>query len=304
MSNLTAVVGPSPGPGHGEAFIWKRGADAPVVSVDAGGARRVGVHAASHLPEVLVLSHDDNDHTRGAVALMQAAGASLKQLWVPCEWAILIDQVARTTPQELVPEGTEWIDVRGVASLVAERLVGATEGSESVTLDHLTRAQENLDSWNVDALDADDGFTFVNDPAPKRGWYGAKDLGEIVRRVRFRATHLISILKTALTLGVHVRYFSIDVAIGRTGHPWDTEGMPGIATIANADETSHSLAVTIPAGLPFSFALTKITVQNRRALCTLLWTQDHSSAQGVMIWSDTDGGWMDLLDKPKLALRI
>src|SRR5699024_5766241 len=65
------------------------------------------------------------------------------------------------------------------------------------------------------------------------------------------------------------------------------------ATLANASEAPHWLAAHIPPGLPHTFALTRLTVQNRRALCTLLWSDHRAPDGGAVIWSDTDGRWLD-----------
>lgn len=295
MNTLRAVVGPTPGPGHGECFVWKRDADDTVVAVDAGGAASVGKYAGGLNPEILILSHDDNDHIRGAVGLINSAKASLRELWIPAEWAILIKQIARTGPNDLLPDGSEFISIGEVEAGIADQ-IGTTpepEGGNLLSFALLAMAGENLSSWDVSAVGPNQGFSLASSSPPPRHWYGAKDLGDIIRRVRFRARTLIAILTAALTNTVRIRYFSIDLALSSTDKKWETEGRAGTATLANASEAPHSLAVQIPPGLPYTFALTQLTVQNRRALCTLLWSDPSTPDHGTAIWSDSDGVWLE-----------
>lgn len=297
MNELIAIVGPTPGQGHGECFIWKCRSDTKVVAVDAGGASSIGNHAGTHSPEILILSHDDNDHIRGAVKLINTAGASLQELWIPAEWAILIRQIAETNQNLLLSDEPETVrvSVENLEGSIADQITRTAEETEEVQLsvELLNLAAENLSSWYLASVGSTQGFSIEEPPLATEYWYGAKDLDEIIKRVRFRANTLIGILNASLANSVRIRFFSIDLALSSTSKQWETEGMPGTATLANASEAPHSLAVRIPPGLAYTYALTRLTVQNRRALCTLLWSDPDTPNGGVAIWSDTDGHWLD-----------
>lgn len=296
MTELRAVVGPNPGAGHGECFIWsQRGA---VVAVDAGGARSVGKHAGASRPEVLILSHDDRDHIGGAVALIEASKGALRELWMPAEWAILIDQISRTTNADPAETDAETVDVESVGHDLANQLVDLAGDANATPLasSTLISAELNLSSWSANRSGPGAGFRMRLSSSHRSHWYGAKDLGEIIKRVLRRAKPLLRILRAAQTNNIKMRFFSIDLALAdhSTRRSWETAdaGRPGAVTLANALEAPQAVAVRIPPGLPYSYALTRLTVQNRRALCTLLWSEPKTSKGGVLIWSDTDGDWL------------
>lgn len=296
MTELRAVVGPSPGAGHGECFIWSQ--QGTVVAVDAGGARSVGTHAGASGPEVLILSHDDRDHIGGAVALIEASKGTLRQLWMPAEWAILIDQISRTTNVNLLEADTETVDVESVGREISDQLaeLAGEVNATSLPSATLTSAQANLSSWSANRNGSRTGFRMRLSASHRSHWYGAKDLDEIIKRVRRRATPLLRIIRAAQTNKVMLRFFSIDLALTdhTSGRSWETAGAgrPGTVTLANALEAPRAAAVRVPPGLPYSYALTRLTVQNRRALCTLLWSEQKTPEGGVLIWSDTDGDWL------------
>ena len=296
VDELRAVVGPTPRSGHGECFIWKSGTD--VVAVDAGGAGPVGRHAGQHRPHILILSHDDNDHIRGAVSLIVAAGDQLRELWVPAEWAILVKQLADSSPDAMLPQDDGLVNIRDVETELGSWLSELRQ-EEEFTAGQLratiSSAELTLAAWTTAGSSAGDGFRLVDESGSFRQWYGAKDLAEILDRVRKRAKPLLAIFSATLAQGLRIKFFSIDRALARGGTPWMTAGQPGVATFANALEAPHALAVRMPPGLPRTYALTRITVQNRRALCSLLWRAPHTPDNGVLIWSDTDGNWLDHL---------
>lgn len=299
MNELTAVVGPTPGAGHGECFVWSQ--DGRVVAVDAGGARSVGKYAGARKPEVLILSHDDKDHIGGAVALINSAKRALRQLWVPAEWAILIYQISRTTQATLLEAGGETVNVEEISDDIRRQVVELADAADGsvLTLGTLASAERNLSSWRADPSGSQQGFWMRQSSQQRRYWYGAKSLDEIIERVKKRAGALLRIFKAAHSNGVQLRFFSIDLALAdaRVGPAWETAnaGIPGIVTLANAVEAPHAVRVFIPAGLPQAYALTRLTVQNRRALCTLLWSEPNTPSGGVMVWSDTDGHWLKSL---------
>jgi hypothetical protein len=298
---LNAKVGRHPGSGHGECFIWSRSLDKSVVAVDAGGAHAVGRAGGAQKPSILILSHDDNDHIGGAVSLILAAGSALKELWVPAEWAVLIKQIADSDGNNPVPNSAGSIDLEGLIESVAEQLVTVDNGTErpndvegSFLIDQLllSRATETLGRWDITGSDFS-RFTLSQGPNVLRVFYGARGLTEILKRVRNRAKALIDIFNVALDNSVKIRFFSIDLALSRQSKEWETAGRPGVVTLANASEVPYSMSIYVPPGLLHAYALTSITVQNRRALCTLLWSNSASPTGGQMIWSDSDGNWLD-----------
>lgn len=297
MNELRAIVGPSPKAGHGECFVWSRQFDRRVVAVDAGGAASVGEHAGKHRPSILILSHDDHDHINGAVALIEAAQGALRELWIPAEWAILLNQIAKT-PQDSLLDGSESVVVvdavgEDIKSQIVETLDGDGDGETPGLNDVLVAAGRNLATWKADPAVSHRGVLVRERSHRAGGWYGAKSVDEIIKRVKKRAGALLKILNAAVAQGILLRFFSVDLArsstvSGRTRR----SGIIGTVTLVNAEEAPRVLAVTVPAGLPYSYALTRLTVQNRRALCTLLWSDPNMPDDGVMIWSDTDGDWL------------
>lgn len=294
MSKLIAIVPPGSGSGHGECFIWQSRNGAPIVSVDAGGAAGVGRRAGSYSPEILILSHDDNDHIRGAVDLITAAGQPLTELWVPVEWAILVKQLAETGPGDLLQGGINQVNTADLGAAIADQIATLADGDGGIITDRLLgRADENLRAWDAAGAGGEDGISIVDPTFPLRHWHGAKNLNEIINRVRKRADPLIRILSEACKRSIKIRFFSVDLAMSQARRTWETEGRPGVVTLANAVETTFWRALHIPTGLAYSFALTLLTVQNRRALSTLFWRDTTMTDGGAIIWSDTDGSWLD-----------
>jgi hypothetical protein len=292
MNSLIAIVGPTPGRGHGECFIWTRGWDSKVVAIDAGGAASTGKHAGAHNPDILILTHDDSDHIRGAVELIKTARASLQELWIPAEWAILIKQIAETNQVALFPDDAITVNMVSLVGSIAGQLSDQS-GQYQLSFELLSLAEQNLRSWDGNLLTTNPSFSIDESSSQGGDWYGAQNVREIIERVKRRAIPLIDILTAALTNSIRIRFFSIDLALSRNGRIWETEGRAGTVTLANASEAPHALAVQIPPGLPHSYALTRLTVQNRRALCTLLWNDTRTPNGGAVIWSDTDGNWLD-----------
>ena len=296
MNELIAIVGPSPGAGHGECFIWSRGVDRCVVAVDAGGAASVGKHAGAHGPSVLILSHDDHDHINGAVALIEAAQGSLRELWVPAEWAILLSQIAKTPQSALLDGSDSAVSVDALSGDIAVQILQTATGNGETPAfaDVLAAAYRNLASWRADPTDPNQGILIRDASRRAGGWYGARSVDEIIKRVRKRAGALLKIFIAAHERRVGVRFFSVDLARHAAAlHSFRrSRGVNGKVTLVNAEEAPRALAVTVPPGLPYTYALTRLTVQNRRALSTLLWPAARSPRGGVIIWSDTDGDWL------------
>ena len=298
MVTLTAVVGALGQKGHGECWVWQRVNDR-VICVDAGRTLHVGVAGGRHRPQILILSHDDHDHIGGAVDLIRAAGVSLEQLWVPVEWAILIKHLADAPDVDLLPDDLPQTPPR-IETLVATQLIAAEASGDHVATDGveldglLVSAETTLADL---AAERDrEGPPEASSEGVWRRWYGAASRQEIVDRVRKRATRLIAILGEACRRSLTIRYFSIDLAL-RVGakRSWLTAGIPGRVTIANANEAPFWQAVQIPPGIPYTYALSRLTVQNRRALSTLLWSHSRDTTQAVIVWSDSDGNWLNTL---------
>ncbi|MDI6023899.1 hypothetical protein QBL02_10125 [Leucobacter sp. UT-8R-CII-1-4] len=303
VMKLTALVGKSRSPGHGECFIWSRSGSDCVIAIDAGGTKSVGKQAAKHSPQILILSHDDTDHIGGAVSLINAAKKSLTELWVPTEWAILMRQLSESDPEDPLPTKDITIDMESLLDEITEKLLASDQG-EGLTLSILKRAEATLAGWTSSAGSHEDSsirFSFANDHEDRNGPYGAVNIDEILQRVKKRADALIAILKSALRRKIIIRFFSIDLALYQNQKDWEREGRPGVATLANASEAPAAANVYLPPGLPQAFAITRLSVQNRRALCTLLWDEKASLEQPVIIWSDSDGQWLDVQSPKGLA---
>lgn len=287
MSRLVAIAGPKAGTGHGECFIWGASTKDRAIAIDAGGTIESGQIAASFNPKILILSHDDSDHTGGAVTLIY--GADLEELWVPTEWAVLIKQLASTTQDTLFPAENEPVSPEQVRWLIAEQIVVDRGGNDEVlTLELIRSAIHNVDSWRYDSLSDIDGSHRFRGRA-----YGARNWAKVIARVRARAHVIGPILNAALDRSVKIRFFSIDLMLSKSSKEWEHAGHSGEVTIANASLAPHSLAVTIPPGIQYSWALSRLSVQNRRALSTLLWTNQKNCKNSAVVWSDTDGNWLD-----------
>lgn len=299
VPHLCAFTGTPPTSGHGEGFFWQASPDGAVIAVDAGRTQAVGRDLAGRGPEILLLSHDDNDHIGGAVTLIEHAHGVLRELWVPAEWGILVKQIAMTSADSLMPEGPVTISLSAIEAHIATQvnIIRGTpqEGQPLQVL--VAEAQERLGAWDVDGIDPAQGrdlVAAVQTPALRPvNWYGAVTLEDIVKRTRSRSRAILDIFDAAEEANVRVRFFSIDLALSTVGPYWQQEGRPGTATLANAAEVPGATTILMPTGLPVTYALTHLSVQNRRALSTLLWSEASSPAGGAIIWSDTDGGWLD-----------
>lgn len=287
MFQLIAVVGPNAGTGHGECFIWKNSTKDRAIAIDAGRTIEGGHEAAKHNPKILILSHDDSDHIGGAVTLIN--DADLEELWVPTEWAVLIKQLARTPQGTLFPVGNEPVSPEHVQELIAQQIVVDRGGNgEILTLELIRSALENVDSWRYSSPSDREGSHRASGRV-----YGARNWAKVIARVRARAHVIGPILIAALNRSAQVKFFSIDLMLNRYSKQWEHAGHHGEVTIANASLAPNSLAVTIPPGIQYSWALSRLSVQNRRALSTLLWTNKKNCKNSVAVWSDTDGNWLD-----------
>lgn len=297
MQKLTAIVGLEPTAGHGECFVWEDPSNGKVIAVDAGGAKIVGKAAGLKKPQVLILSHDDNDHIGGAVELISAAHASLTELWVPADWAFLLSQIARTPSATPAQTGNQPhpVSEEKLIEIIEDKLTETSELEEIIqpSAQLIARARKNLKSWNVGTGQSKKKATKSLATTPGETlWHGAKSKDEIINRVKSRAGHILKIFELAVVHNIYVKFFSVDLIfkLGFQQNLHDMLNQP--AVIINAALAPGALEVEIPAGLEYSYALTKLTVQNRRSLCTFIPTANGRHEGGVMIWSDTDGGWI------------
>ncbi|MFD7869948.1 hypothetical protein ACFV3I_05565 [Microbacterium sp. NPDC059771] len=230
------------------------------------------------------------------MALIEAARGALQEMWVPAEWAILLAQIAKTTQDALLDGGDTVVSVDAVSEYIRAKIVeSAAEGDgETPRLDDvLSEANRNIESWREEPASSQKGILIREQSRRAGGWYGARSVEEIINRVKKRAGALLKIFNTAYANGVQPRFFSVDLARSGAAHGGRRQrGLNGTVTLVNADEAPRALAVTVPAGLPYTYALTRLTVQNRRALSTLLWSDVLMPYGGVLIWSDTDGDWL------------
>lgn len=297
----------------GEAFVWSspsghRGRRM-CVGVDLGARPEMGRLVAQASPSIVILTHDDHDHIGGWEGFAEAGLDTLDELWIPYEWDAVarasealvqgtavvsklpesslpgLEEILRSGYSVVVPDAPDPIDVSATAMFEAVDLASALSGAQ--TDDLALSVQRNL---LLLAEASDDVDEFFDGSA-----------GEIARRAASKASALQKLMVDAYRRRVKVRLFSVDHV--RSSTPWRSTGSAGIATLANAVEVRRRAADA--GSLPLlAFALA-LSVQNRRALCPVLW-HDGALEGGAIVWSDSSGSWVatsacaDLL--PKLLI--
>lgn len=76
--------------GKGDAFYYRRGEI--TILVDGGKAqaafpKRLRRHTAGRRLDIVVVTHNDDDHTGGIIGLLKKDPCSIRQLWLPAHWA-------------------------------------------------------------------------------------------------------------------------------------------------------------------------------------------------------------------------
>lgn len=301
--------------GGGEAHLWSAGHG--VVSVDLGHAK-TGERAARAHPRVVVLTHSDQDHINGAGPFFAVVTADklpcglLHELWMPYEWAVLVDVFG-----QVATNGVDADDVRRIEDLaesvgdaVEERPDGASRsGAEPVQwADPLTaEAGSHIDAAEGDDVNFHEG-TISNVARALSGALAAgtieahyspsdRDVEGVAKDITKKAVKLGRILLDARSAEWRIRWFSTDHTRARS---WMSSREPGLVTISNAQEVQVHRA---PANGALLLRSAQLTVQNRRALAPYLW--GRGPAGDAVIWSDGDGGGeRNLRDFPWYAIGV
>mgnify|MGYP000872080128 CR=1 FL=1 len=291
----------------GESLAWSVGdlsESAKTVTVDLGRTNEMGHLAALGRPEIVILTHDDEDHIGGWTQFSKLGLAALRELWVPYEWGVLTDIVRNFDPDMRRSPGVHAADppwspsaeVEAHADSVRRDLVPPWPLSAQTELHPGSGRSEQV--WELDperAIDrVKDAMERYRDELRDilaeyidqdgEGW-SSWDPDKVAKRTLKRAHRILGIVLGARRAGVRVRYFSVDHA-KRTCAPWESEGERGVATIANAAEVFDPRSRRTDL---LAFArLMHLTVQNERALCPVLW---DGCEPAVLVWSDSTGQW-------------
>ena len=285
------------------------------VVVDLGKrSSRAGVRAAEFNPDILILTHSDDDHVGGFQTLANAWPDRLRQLWVPYEWGLLAEAGAALAgaepPDPIQVVNSEEIRLLGEAGAdlaqlpaavvrdgeprgrrpdfllgIMDRGEGLLLGPERVGL----RESQTLEALITEVIEREreSNPSWPPVPKPEKAHGVAKDVIK-------KADLLLGILAEAASHGVDIRYFSTDAVRDDRPTPWTIEGMVGVATIVNAVEVD-----LVPARFrdpAWSLYLAyRLTVQNRRALAVYLW--ERSCLCGVQLLLEV-GEWERVTDIP------
>ena len=113
-----------------------------------------------------------------------------------------------------------------------------------------------------------------------------EDRVEVATDIDAKAKKLAGMLVSAVRAGMTVRWFSVDHVALDGREKWEASSRPGVVSLANAVEVEVR---PVPDGWETAvlFATMRYSVQNRRALATLLWETEHSGH--FVVWSDGDG---------------
>lgn len=300
LSTLTAL-GLADKPQPGEALVWStpvgRGANRVAVGVDVGRSAEIGRLVAQAAPAILVLTHDDLDHIRGWNGFAPLGLETLQELWIPYEWAALLDSydALRHGPARV----DDGIDVPAMAERLRSDFAPARrfrgEGVPWRRADDHDTAAEDLDEDEIAKEIARisremNRHARAEDPLRPPEFFEGEP-GKIAGRVKAQVADLAKILSDATSRGVTVRLFSgdhIDETDDR--YPWLDSAGRYLVSIANAIEV-----VPIQASKPSLSDLAfraLATIQNRRALCPVLWHRGWVQG-GVIVWSDSSGTWVD-----------
>lgn len=281
------------------------------VVVDLGKqSSGAGNRAVDFDPDILVLSHSDDDHIGGFKALSNRWPTNLSEIWVPYEWGLLAQawsavlhgaptREAVVVDPQLLREIGRTQHTGELAGAVVRRDI-SNKCSELMAED-MTRLLLNLSNTADPAEDTariKDAVTEAIEkerernadwpplPKPESAAGVANDV------VSKKAAKLVRVLVISAIRGVTVRYFSTD-AVSRASCPWRAEGMPGVATLVNAREVLLAPTRHTSPGLSLYLAA-RLTEQNRRALATFLWDRtcpfDCPDTESIPIdwWDSTD----------------
>lgn len=274
------------------------------VIVDLGRTASAGHAAASFGPKITVLTHSDLDHIGGAPAFFDALNSSRKsELWLPYEWAVLVDAVHALTGG-LMSSGSGEEQYANAISQLKGLVVAVSDRSPlSRDLDLMQGDPQFIDFDRgisaraiADSIEASFGQPGTMLDLLRGGFglnYLLADPQKLAKDICTKAKILRKVINGARLNGLRIRWFSVDHDRADGAQPWRFEGIPGVATLVNAVEVTppHPLDSGDVVMMLVSHSL---TIQNRRALATYLWA-DH---QGAIVWSDGDGSHCDLDQLP------
>jgi len=311
MSTLFSIGGPGEGgvrSSGGESHLWLstgRGLAFPHnqrardftfravidLGLKAGNAAR---RAAEFQPHVLVLTHGDNDHIGGVSRFFGEYGGKVKEVWVPYEWGVLasaglvlqqgggfrgggadrdVDQLRDMISNEPVGEGLSLPGVRRVSHNQRRELGNELEQNadyrwigelENFACDETIR-REMAHSIEVEQSE--------NPQSPWR----SEHANEVAQHLGDRVDAIMAAMKSAVSSGSRLRFFSTD-SVSAHDRPWLESGRPGFLTVVNAVEVEVAPIWRPTTILAFAM-MTRITVQNSRALMSFLW-DDYRYAGG------------------------
>ncbi|MEV6303559.1 MBL fold metallo-hydrolase [Actinoplanes sp. NPDC051861] len=294
----------------GESFLLRRSVDEMpgeprprdfCAVIDTGAAASgFAARLAAAEPDVVVLTHDDNDHIAGAPRLIGALGrrAHAPQFWLPADWSYLIDALEAVDGDADPAQEQEFrsavLEGRLTTSApeqpVPELL--STDEPEPPGLSVSGAGARDADDWSriaasvAEAVRGDrDMVEHFSDDSPD--WSGEPE--EIATRVVDRARVISDVVDGARALGSAVHWFSVDIESPTAARrqPWETSGAPGRLTFVNARPVRPPAVTRSSPRLLLYVAL--LTVQNRRALVPFVPPDPSAPASGAIIWSDSNG---------------
>lgn len=265
----------------------------------SGGAYRC---AAEFNPHILILTHSDLDHIGGALAFLKAtslrgATARLREVWLPYEWVLLQRAIEATNPTAATSNASSGREF-GSPFLQSEELLAAVHGHHEgmplgqcepltfsasvlgdgrhrgvkVTSEHQSATGDlatMLTRQATEIATVIEGERNRSSVAGAPSWAEPRDSSQAAEDVIRKAKRLMGILDQAHKLGVIVRTFSVDgIQVKPT---WSYAGFGGALTIANAVEVEVSSTLRVSHVPEAILLLTRLTVQNRRALMPFLW---------------------------------
>ncbi|PPI05195.1 MBL fold metallo-hydrolase [Rathayibacter sp. AY1B8] len=301
MSHALSAVG-SPG----ESFHWS---GAKRVVIDLGEKDTSGLLAAGFDPDIIILTHSDVDHIGGAPKFFDVVDKNRQlELWMPYEWAVLIlfaDSLSQETAASDVIDSLK--ELHDVATREKDRHFTNSRKALNIRLDENTLHEhlKNLDQNHPDLT----GEAFADEEEFIRENL-QKDRKKLARDIFNKAKRLQDLLMDALRGNrVRFRWFSVDhIQLGETTL-WKTQGLPEVATIANAVEVElpDLQRKAGPVALVLAY---RLTIQNRRSLISYLWPYSMStpsgetSVGGGIVWSDGDGSTSSLQHLPWTQLGV
>ncbi len=267
------------------------------VGVDVGRSAELGRLVAQAAPAILVLTHDDLDHIDGWRGFAPLGLAILQELWIPYEWAALLDSY------DALSRGRSRVDpeigIHGMAERLRSDFAPARRfPAESTPWSRAPEddgASEDIDEgqlaraiWRI-SRDMNE-FAKRQDPlVPPEFAEGEPE--KIAGRVKASVDNLGTILSDATSHGVTIRLFSGDHVPGADAYyPWMESAGHYLVSIANAIEV-EPIQFSTPSIADVAFRALA-TIQNQRALCPVLWHHGWLDG-GAIVWSDSTGAWVD-----------